>query len=435
MRFDRLLRLTLLALASAALNGCGGGDKHHAQVRMLNVSIGYQSLDLYVNKNGDSGDTQLLQGIGYESLSDYASIGSGKYEVKLKVHGGSATLQDISSENFTDDTHATYLEYGSTGNFGSLKVSEDVADQDDGKSGLQIYNVAEAGSLDVYLTDSSTSLTDTTATFSSVSSGSSASSTTIDKGTYRLRVTAAGNKSDLRLDVASITFNNKKNATLILTATTGGVLVNALYLPQQGSLTKYENTNARIRAAVGMSDGTVASISVGGASLLTNATAGVIGGSYSQISAGAASVSVTVDGNPFSVADQTLAAGADYTLLVWSNADGNQISLISDDNHLPTTSGKLKLRILNGMSSLGDAVNLTANFSPVAQGVAVGQASTPAQVDSGSDYELDVTDVTNGATLLSKTSVSLAASYVYTLFVSGGGTAAVNGALHKDAGN
>jgi hypothetical protein len=390
---------------------------------------------MYFNKNGNTSDAALEQGLGYESLSGYSSIDSGKYEVKFRIHGSSSNLEDLTSDTFTDDSHTTYVAYGSSGNFGTLKIAEDVADPDSGKSGVQFFNIAQAGSLDVYLTDSTTALADATATFSGVGSSSSSSSTTIDQGTYRLRVTGAGDKTDLRLDVASITFSDKKNSTVLLTATTGGVLVNALYLPQQGTLTKYENPNARIRAATGISDGTLVSVTVGGASLLTNATSGVMSASYGQISAGTASVNLTVDGNPVSVANQTLTAGADYTLLVWSNADGNQTTLISDDNHIPTTSTKLKLRILNGMSSLGDPINLTANFSPVAQGVALGQASTPEEIDSGTNYELDVTDASTGATLLSKTSVSLVAGDIYTFFVSGGGAATVNGAIHKDAGN
>jgi len=431
-RFELLL-LAVLILPAIALNACGGGKKH-ADVRLLNVSRGYQSLDVYVNKNGDSSDTEFLQGIGYQSLASYSSLDSGKYEVKFKVHSNSSTLQDIGSVNFADETHTTYLAYGSTGNFGTLQIGEDVGDPDSGKSGIQLFNVAEAGSLDVYLTDASTALSDTTATFSGVGSGSS-SSATLTKGTYRLRVTGAGDKSDLRLDVSSITLSDQKNYNIILTSSVGGVLVNALFLPQQGTLTEYANTNARIRAATGISDGNVVSVAVGGTSLLSNAAVGVISGTYSQITAGSAAVSLTVDSNPVTVANQTLTAGADYTLLVWSNADGNQTTLVSDDNHIPTTSGKLKLRVLNGMSALGDAVNFTAGFTTVASGVAVGQASTAQQFSSGSDYELDVTDSTNGATLLSKTSVSLAASDVYTLFISGGGTATVKGALIKDAGN
>jgi hypothetical protein len=428
-----VLILALFTLGVAALSACGG-NKHKAQVRLLNVSIGYQSLDMYFNKNGNTSDNAVEQGLGYESLSDYASVDSGKYEIKFRVHGSSSNLEDISSDTFTDDSHATYVAYGSSGNFGTLKISEDLADKDSGKSGIQFFNLAQAGSLDVYLTDSNTALADATATFSGLGSGSSSSSATIDQGTYRLRVTGAGDKTDLRLDVASITFSDKKNATVLLTATTGGVLVNALYLPQQGTLTKNENPNARIRAATGVADGTLVSVAVSGASLLSNATSGVMSASYSQVTAGSAPVTLTVDSNPVTVANQTLTAGGDYTLLVWSNADGNQTTLISDDNHIPTTSSKLKLRILNGMSSLGDPVNLTANFSPVAQGVAVGQASTATEIDGGTNYELDVTDASSGTTLLSKTSVSLLAGDTYTFFVSGGGTVTVNGAIHKDAG-
>jgi Domain of unknown function (DUF4397) len=157
---------------------------------------------------------------------------------------------------------------------------------------------------------------------------------------------------------------------------------------------------------------------------------GVIGSAYGQVDAGSASVSLTVDGNPVTAAAQTLTAGADYTLLVWSNANGNQVTLISDDNHVRTSSSKAKLRLLNGLSGLGNAVNLTANFSPVAEGTAVGQASNAAQVDGASDYELDVTDATNGTTLLSQTGITLTSGSVYTLFMAGGASSVV-GALHK----
>jgi len=144
------------------------------------------------------------------------------------------------------------------------------------------------------------------------------------------------------------------------------------------------------------------------------------------------SVNLSVDSNPVTIPNLTLTAGADYTLLIWSNASGTQSTLISDDNHIPSTSGDVKLRVLNGMSGLASAVTLNADFSPVAQEVAVGQASTPAQIAAGTDIELDVVNASTGAPLFSKTSVSLVSGNVYTLFMSGGGTAAVNGTLKKD---
>jgi len=420
----------LIALAAITVSGCGGSSKD-AQVRILNVSTGYSSLDMYINDGSSSSDTLQLQSAAAGAVTDYTSFKSGTYSIKFKVHGASDTLQTFGDQKLADESHTTYITYGSSGHFGAIELGEDASQPDSGKSQVQIYNVAEAGSLDVYLTDSSTSLNDASPTFSGVGAGGSGAST-LDHGTYRLRVTGAGDKTDLRLDVASVTFDNQKVSSLILTSTTGGVLVNAVYLPQQGSLTTYKNTNARIRAAVGIADGTTVTASIGDLSLLSNATVGIMGGTYGVLNAGTVSVNLSVDSNPVTIPNLTLTAGADYTLLIWSNASGTQSTLISDDNHIPSTSGDVKLRVLNGMSGLASAVTLNADFSPVAQEVAVGQASTPAQIAAGTDIELDVVNASTGAPLFSKTSVSLVSGNVYTLFMSGGGTAAVNGTLKKD---
>jgi len=419
-----------VALAATVIGGCGGSSKD-AQVRVLNVSSGYSSLDLYVNDGNSSSDTLQVQAATSGAVTDYSSLTSGTYTLNFKVHGASDTLQSLGEQKLVDESHTTYIAYGSSGHFGALVLGEDVSQPDSGKSVVQLFNVAEAGSLDVYLTDSSTALNDASPTYSGVGAGSSGS-TTLDKGTYRLRVTGSGDKTDLRLDVPSVTFDNQKVYSLVLTSTTGGVLVNALFLPQQGSLTAYNNTNARIRGAVGIADGTTVTASIGDLSLLNNATVGIMGGTYGVLNAGTATVTLSVDGNPVTIPDLTLNAGTDYTLLIWSNANGTQSTLISDDNHIPTTSGDVKIRLLNGMSGLGSAITLNADFSPVAQETPVGQASAPSQIDAGTDYELDVANSSTGTNLFSKTSVSLVSGNVYTLFMSGGGTAAVNGTLKKD---
>ena len=129
------------------------------------------------------------------------------------------------------------------------------------------------------------------------------------------------------------------------------MLVNALLLPQQGSITKFANTKARVRGAVGIANGTVVTMRVGGVGVLNGAAVGVVG-NYTQVEAGSAAVSLGVNGVAVTVPNQTLVAGGEYTLLVWSNADGAQTTLIEDDNRLPTASGKAKIRVLNGLSAL-----------------------------------------------------------------------------------
>jgi hypothetical protein len=412
-------------LALAALGGCGGssGDSNKVHIRLLNVSPGYTSLDLYVN-NGDSDtDDQKASGVALEALTDYVTLDSDTYTLKFKRAGVTSTLLSAGGQQLTDDSHATYVAFGSTGKFSVQKISEDVKDADANKSTVTIINTAEAGGVDVYFTDTDVNLSDTTPQFSSVASGSPSSAGTLDSGTYRLRVTGAGDNMDLRLDVPGVTLESKKVVTVILTSTQGGVLVNALVLPQQGSLTVNHNTKARVRAANGIANGTSVTASIGGLSVLSGQPVGVIGSKYGQIDAGSAAVNLSVDGNPVSVANQTLTAGGDYTLLVWSDSSGTRTSLITDDNHEPSASTKTKIRLLNGMSGLGGPISLNVDFGPVVDGVEVGKASAFAEVASGSDTRLDINNAVTSQTLTTLTGVSLQQSAVYTVFMSGSGTA------------
>ncbi|HEY7638171.1 MAG TPA: DUF4397 domain-containing protein [Steroidobacteraceae bacterium] len=431
MRIRLPLYPILAALAALALSGCdsGGGGKR-ADIRLLNVSPGYTSLDLYANGEDDDTDQQRIAAVAYETLSDYAQLKAGTYDVKFKRASVTSTLQTLSSKPFADDTHNTFVAFGSTGHFSAVEISDDATAPDSGQVKVQLLNAAEAGTLDIYLTESSVSLDDATPVFASVAAGATGATTTIDSGDYRLRVTGGSDTSDLRLDIPSITLDSKQIVSLILSATEGGVLVNALALPQQGTITKFANTKARIRGAVGIANGTQVTLRVGGVTLLNGNAVGVVG-AYAQVDSGSVAVGLGVNGVTVTVPDQTLTAGGEYTLLVWSNADGTQTTLISDDNRLPTASGKAKLRVMNGLSALSVPVTLFVNFFPQLENVALGQASSFAEVEDGTDYQLDVSNTDTAEPLLTKTGVTLEASSVYTLFMSSsGGT--VSGTLRKD---
>jgi hypothetical protein len=255
----------------------------------------------------------------------------------------------------------------------------------------------------------------------------------VTSGNYRLRVVGTGDTTDLRADVAQVTFNSTTVDSVLLTSTTGGMLVNVSVLPQQGSLTTYNNTQARIRGAVGIANGTMVNATIGGANILTDATVGVIGGTYTLIDSGSLPVTLSVDGAAVTIPSQTLAAGADYTFLIWSNASGTQTSLITDVNTLPASlATQSRVRLLNGMSGLADPLSLLVNFQTDATGVTLGTASAQAAFASGTDYEVDVLDTNTSATLLTKTTVTLDAGGVYTMFMAGGGNSPVIGTLRKD---
>src|ERR1700730_10821193 len=423
----------VLAATVVSLSGCGSGSSGAADVRLLNVSTGYAALDLYASNNGDTSPnyTAQAQGVAYETVSNYASIGSGTYSLQFRNNGASSALATDGSESLTDGSHTTYVGYGSSGNFAAVKIGEDQSSANSGYAKVTVINASEAGNVDVYLTDSTTELVNASPLVTNIATGGT-STITVTSGNYRLRVIGTGNTSDLRADVAQVTFNSTTVNSLLLTSTTGGMLVNVSLLPQQGSLSTYNSTQARIRGAVGIANGTTVNATVNGANILTNATVGVIGGTYTLVNSGSLPITLNVDGAAVTVPNQTLAAGADYTLLAWSNASGTQTSLIADDNTLPASlTSKSRVRLLNGMSGIGDPLTLLVNFQTGATGVALGTASALAQFASGTNNEVDVIDTTTSATLLTKTTLTLDAGGVYTMFMAGGGNSPVNGTLRK----
>ena len=419
-------RIVLLLLASLALlcscgkgGGSGGGD---ARFRVLNASTGYTSLDVYSNdQNKDDDDTQRFSAVSYGNLSDYVSLKAATYTLDFRRGGASTSLLSLASQALAEDTTTTYVSYGSTGHFAVYKISDDVADADSGKTKITVINVSEAGNLDVYFTDANIALSDTSPQITTVGNGSSLGAT-VNSATYRMRITGAGDNTDIRLDVPGIAFTSKQVITIILTPTPGGVLVNALALPQQGTVTAYANTKARVRGAVGMSNGTKATLNVGGTTLLSNSTVGIISNTYQQVTAGSQAVTVLVDGVAATVPNKTLTAGSDYTLLVWSDSTGTQASFIGDDNRAPEGSGNVKIRLMNGMSGLGGPISYTVNFSPTADDIAVGAASPYSEIAAGSDFQIDVKDALTSSALFSRTGVSLTSGAVYTMFMYSGST-------------
>jgi Domain of unknown function (DUF4397) len=419
--------------AMLALNACGGSDEESGadpKIRLLNLSAGYTSLDLMTNLDSDEDDDDETQatGVALETVSAYTTLDPDDYTVKVRRTGSGSVLRSFAGEELVEDTINTYVAYGEVGNFGALRIDDTLDEADAGDSKLSVANVSSAGALDVYLTDATTDLDDTTPVLSGVVA--TLTQVTADSGSFRLRVTARGDSADVRLDIPNFTLTDKGIATLILTSTQGGMLANAVFLPQEGQPTKFTNTKARLRGAVGLANGANASIQVGGQSVLSAATAGVIGSRYTLLDAGSVPVTLTVNGAAVPVANVNLTAGADYTLLVWSNANGPQASLVNDDNRLPSGGGT-KLRLLNGMSTLAAPITLSVDFSPVIEGTLLGQVSDEIEITSGSDRQFDISNTSTAQNVLTRTAITLQPSSVYTFFMTDNGATPI-GVLRRD---
>lgn len=425
---------TLACCTLSLLASCGGsGDDEggDAKIRLLNLSTGYTSLDLMTNIDADDDDEDETQaeGVALEAASEYTTLDPDDYTIKLKRTGSGSILRSFTGEELVEGTVNTYVAFGEVGAFGALRIDDTQDDADAGETKLSVANVSTAGALDVYITDTDTELDDTTPVLSGV--GASLAGFSTDSGTFRLRVTASGDNSDVRLDIGAFELPDRGIGTLILTSTQGGTLANAVYLPQEGQPKKMLNTRARLRGAVAIANGGNASIQAGGKAVLTAQSAGVIASKYTLLDAGTLPVTLTVNGAPVTAPDISLQAGADYTLLVWSNAAGPQTSLIVDDNRPPSSTANTKIRLLNGMSTLAAPLTLSMDFSPLIEGTPVGQVSDEVEVSSGTDRQFDISNTSTSSPVLTRGSITLQPNSVYTFFMTDNGTTPI-GVLRRD---
>lgn len=429
----RIFRIILIgaALALAACGSGGGEDEGDARIRLLNLSSGYPALDLITNVDADDDDDDETQSsnVALDAVSSYVTLEADDYTIKLKRTGSGSILRSFAGEELVEGTINTYVAYGEVGAFGALRLDDTLDEADAGETRLNVANVSSAGAVDVYITDTDVDLDDTTPVLSSV--GPAFAAVSVDSGTQRLRVTAAGDPADVRLDVAGFTLTDRGVAALVFTSTQGGMLANAVSMPQEGQPTKILNTKARLRGAVGVANGATASIRAGGQSVLGAATAGVIGSRYTLLDAGSVPVTLTVNGAAVPVANVTLQAGADYTMLVWSDASGPRTSLVLDDNRLPSSVTSTKVRLLNGMSTLSAPLTLSVDFSPVIEGAPLGEVSDEVEVTAGTDRQLDVTNTSTAASVLVRTGITLQANTVYTYFLTDNGATPI-GVLRRD---
>jgi hypothetical protein len=142
-------------------------------------------------------------------------------------------------------------------------------------------------------------------------------------------------------------------------------------------------------------------------------------------------LNISVNGNSVGAPAAPLKAGNDYTLLVYGSAASASASLIGDDNHLPSSTSSVKMRLINGLTGTVSGLTLEADFSPVASNVLAAVASAYGTVASNSSMELDVTSAQSSTPVYTRSGLNIAGSSIYTLFMVGD-SSAPQGLLRRD---
>lgn len=424
-------RLALLATLSSGLwlaacggNSDGGGS---ATVRALNLTADIPSIDLYTS------DTKQFSALATDALSSNITLDANTYTLNVKRAGDGSTLR-TGSYALAKNQHYTAVIWGreTALNLSTLPEDEDTSAIDSANARLRFFNATtDTGSVDIYLTESTASLGDSLATQSALTSGTLGGFRDVTAKTYRLRVTGAGDPNDLRLDVPSVVLASKTYNTLVLTAGASGVLVNGTLITQQGAATTMRNTKARVRVVASVTGNATVAATIGGATVTGGLRSPSVG-AYTAVEAGSVDLTVRVAGNVVSSGARSFVAGTDYTVLTYgpdpAGGTAATVRLITDDNRLPTATGRIKVRLVNGVYG-SEPATLSIDLSAIATDIPAGISSAFATLASNAAADIELSSTLG--VVYKVDDVNLQSQGVYTAFLLGGNTAPT-GVIRKE---
>ena len=379
------------ALTLPFLHGCGDDNASAGLVRVVNATTDYSSIDLYT-QDTDGNDSLVVSGTAAGAVSGYNDVKRGAKTFEIKS-GSSAGNASSATGNITVGDHFTLVSYITGNTLDTVFLSEEEKAPSSGNAKLRVLNGAatEAGNVDVYLSQHACNALATTDTafLSAVAAPTAGGAfttaysqlTASASGTsWNLCVTSNGDKSNVLLDLPTFTLKDQEIATLILVRTAGGVLLNASQLDQQGALTTFANSIARVRVVADAAAGGNVSATINGVSLAGGAGSPSISG-YVAVPSGAVTGSYQINGTTIpGVSLANLASGSDYTLFVGGTISNPTITLIQDTNTPSTSStSPVEARVLSGVNPVagtgGGAVTINAGGKQIGNSVAFGAAS------------------------------------------------------------
>jgi Domain of unknown function (DUF4397) len=425
-----MIKIVLVLVFSILVVACGGGSGDDAKIRFANFTTDSNGLNLY------TGSDERISNINQEQVSGYVSVDAKTYDWVVKKGTGSTLT--TASIGLSKKKHYTAVSWGRDGNMRFASLGEDEDAPNSGKVKLRFLNAAtDAGSMDIYITNESDLLENNSPNHSAVAVGSATGFGEFNRGTYRLRVTSAGDKNDVRLDVSGISFTDKQVATMVLQSGIGGTLVNAYLLNQQSDLKPYKTTQVRVRLAAGVGGNGNVSAKVGTSTVSGSAVSPSVS-SYVLAPSGNQTLLVQLGASTILSATQNFLAGGDYTVLASGTASSAQAKLFFDDNRMPSSTNKAKIRLVHGTESF-QGLSLNVDAVPVVSELAYGSASSFVNVTPNTGNALiEVTSplsndpvYTTAKSNSSTTGVTLDQQNVYSVFVLGGNTAA-RGILRRE---
>lgn len=415
----RTLRFAVAALVFI-LAGCKATEeaKNTAQVRILHASPDTETLLLKL-KDGDTKIASVAPG----ATSAYVTLdaASKDYEIRSAVDG---TLIASRTTGFTGGSRYTIVVGARRAALTTAYVEEDTASPSSGNFRFRVENVANAGSVDVYLVAQTAAVATDTPKLYSAGINALSAYTEVAEGDYQLVLTAAGTK-DIVFEGAKQRYASGGTYTMGVIPGKSARLANVVQLTygDSGAGTAVANLRARVRAVHASPDAPQLSFSNGGTLMFSNIP---YRGNSSYIASASGDRALTVDAfgaaaNPVISRTVTLAGGEDYTLVAANrNAAPELVAL--NDNNLPPNTGKIRVRFVNMSPDVATA-DVLVNFAKTVNAVPFKGASSYQELDAGT-YTFAFAATSSGAGVATTAATAFDAGKVYTIVLLGTAAAA-----------
>jgi hypothetical protein len=381
----------------------------------MNALVGGGAINVTIGTNS----TSVVTGLAFEGITSYLQVDSGSTEFKVSVSGGTSTIID-QTLSLSGDQNYTYVIYGTASAPLATMLPDTVTQPNSGIFNLRVTNAAfGTAGLDVYVTAPGAPLSSSVPNISNILQNGTSGFASLTPGTLQVRLTLANSKQVI-YDAGTLTFNNQASYELVAYTRGSSTLVNGALLNIDNTGTGSINNSLiaqfkMIHAAPGTGavnvfvDGNVAlaNIPYQGAS------------SYGTVASGPHTVNIeaaATPGAPIATAQPPF-NGATDTSVVLTGTPGATAAVVLDDNNLPGSIGRARIRFVNVAPGLG-AVDVYVNFAPKAMGLATNTASTYTEyVEDTYAVNFDLAGTTN--VVLSLPAVSVTAGRTYSIYLVG----------------
>jgi len=414
-----IARTLLSILLLGMLAGCGGGSSSSSDVqtlvRVVNVSPGTGIVKVTL------AGVVTTSALPYHEATAYIPVASGTPELTVYSATTGAVLYDVSGISISSGTRSTIFVYGGGANVTTTLLADDTPAASAGHFSLRLsHSATGTGALDLYLLPPGTSVADATPASSALAYAGTTGFAEFASGTYTVVLTPAGTK-EVIYDSGARTFAETGRLTLLVFGAGSGKLVNAALLQDDGSgtTTFTDNRYARVKFVNAIPEVPAADVLVDSSVTFAGVAFGGPSG-YELAAAGGHNIKVQASSAPGTYLydnSRTLGAAFDYSLVAYGAAGGSVSLLALQDNNLPPTSGKSKLRFVNAVSD-GGAYDAYANDVVLLSNMGFATASAYQQVDPGA-FSLGYAPTGTGQQAMRLSGQQLDAGHVYTIYLYG----------------